>query len=168
MDEGRQILTVGLDGSPIFLDEFGDTIGIKGLVFERTREDYDMIFLLPRRKDRRHMTYKPTESEWKEILKNADVGLRRVTDLSGRVTKGYIKKSLRQIDEHTRWAVYKRDKYRCVYCGRSGIPMTVDHYIPQEKGGETTMENLRTSCRECNRLKGNMMPKEWENEKNSR
>ena len=65
----------------------------------------------------------------------------------------------RVISERLRLQVYKRDRYRCVTCGRSpaaqpGIILHVDHVIPFSKGGDTNLENLRTLCDRCNLGKG--------------
>lgn len=54
-----------------------------------------------------------------------------------------------------RFEVMKRDKFKCVYCGRSPaknpkIELEIDHIIPWSKGGETVKENLQTLCSECN------------------
>jgi hypothetical protein len=35
-----------------------------------------------------------------------------------------------------------------------GMPMTLDHIIPQAAGGLTTEENLWLACRRCNEFKG--------------
>ena len=34
------------------------------------------------------------------------------------------------------------------------VPFDTDHIIPESKGGETILENLRLTCRFCNRSKG--------------
>lgn len=49
--------------------------------------------------------------------------------------------------------VFERDAYRCVECG-SWHDLTVDHIIPESKGGPLTLENTRTLCRSCNSRKG--------------
>jgi phage FluMu protein Com len=57
-----------------------------------------------------------------------------------------------------RFDVFKRDGFRCRYCGRSvddGAILHADHVIPQSKGGPTTKENLVTACFECNIGKSN-------------
>jgi len=58
-----------------------------------------------------------------------------------------------------RYAVFKRDGFRCQLCGISAsvaphVVLEVDHKISVSKGGKTTMANLWTLCRECNRGKG--------------
>jgi len=54
----------------------------------------------------------------------------------------------------TRKNILKRDSYKCVYCGRSDLPLTVDHVIPKAKGGEDVWENLVAACVVCNNKKG--------------
>lgn len=57
------------------------------------------------------------------------------------------------IPAELRRLVYERDAYRCVTCG-THIDLTLDHRIPESKGGPTTFENLQTMCRPCNCRKG--------------
>jgi len=58
------------------------------------------------------------------------------------------------ISASLRFAVLKRDKFRCTYCGRSasdaGCTLELDHVQPVSRGGLTKMANLVTACRDCN------------------
>ena len=61
-----------------------------------------------------------------------------------------------------RFRCFQRDKFHCVYCGRSPLlDLTVmlhcDHVKPKSKGGEDILENLVTSCSECNMGKMDVM-----------
>ena len=72
-----------------------------------------------------------------------------------------VTKSNRNINLRLRFLVMKRDDFKCCMCGRSpattqGIELQVDHIIPWSKGGETTMDNLQTLCRDCNLGKSNL------------
>ena len=61
-----------------------------------------------------------------------------------------------------RFDVLERDCFRCRYCGRSadsGAVLHVDHVHPKAKGGEWSMNNLITACRECNLGKGDRILK---------
>ena len=65
----------------------------------------------------------------------------------------------REIRLGMRYAVLKRDSFRCVVCGRSpathlGLVLHVDHIIPVASGGKTVFENLRSLCDDCNLGKG--------------
>jgi hypothetical protein len=55
-----------------------------------------------------------------------------------------------------RFEVFKRDDFTCVYCGRRtpAVVLEVDHILPSSKGGTDEIENLTTSCWDCNRGKG--------------
>lgn len=61
--------------------------------------------------------------------------------------RGYISKKMRYL-------VFERDNFICRACGRSpekdGVTLSPDHIVPVEWGGETTLENLQSLCRECN------------------
>ena len=66
----------------------------------------------------------------------------------------------REVKLGIRYKVLKRDNFRCVLCGRSpateqGCELHVDHIIPFSKGGKSTLDNLRSTCKECNLGKGN-------------
>ncbi len=60
--------------------------------------------------------------------------------------------------------IYEREKKRCFYCGKNlkYRQITLDHYIPKSKGGTKEVFNLVLSCRKCNRLKGNRIPRDYE------
>jgi 5-methylcytosine-specific restriction endonuclease McrA len=58
--------------------------------------------------------------------------------------------------------VWTRDQGRCQYSGKA-IPLkdaTLDHIIPESRGGRTTWTNLVTCCQEINHRKGNRTPEE--------
>lgn len=50
--------------------------------------------------------------------------------------------------------------FKCAYCGRSDLPLTVDHIIPKARGGEDNWDNLITACVSCNNRKGDRTPDE--------
>lgn len=60
------------------------------------------------------------------------------------------------LSRSTRFEVFKRDGFKCQYCGRSApdVVLEVDHIVPVAEGGENDIMNLVTSCRECNSGKG--------------
>lgn len=60
----------------------------------------------------------------------------------------------------TRKNILKRDHYRCQYCGKDKSPLTIDHVIPKERGGQDVWENLVAACTDCNNRKGNSTPEE--------
>lgn len=44
---------------------------------------------------------------------------------------------------------------KCAYCGKSGIPLQIEHIIPKIRGGTNRVSNLTISCQKCNKKKGN-------------
>lgn len=56
------------------------------------------------------------------------------------------------LSKRKRFEVFKRDGFHCQYCGRTppGVVLHVDHIIPQSADGSDEMENLVTSCCDCN------------------
>jgi hypothetical protein len=54
---------------------------------------------------------------------------------------------------NVRKIVFKRDNYKCTYCGVLADKLECDHIIPLSKGGSNDMDNLTTACRTCNRQK---------------
>ena len=72
-----------------------------------------------------------------------------------------VRKCERQINTNTNWAVYRRDNFCCRWCGNDQVPLSVDHLITWEMGGPSIEENLVSSCRKCNNVRGNMPLEEW-------
>ncbi len=60
----------------------------------------------------------------------------------------------------TRRSLFSRDSYACQYCGTTSHKLTVDHVIPQSRGGKTEWTNVVAACESCNRRKGNKLPAE--------
>jgi 5-methylcytosine-specific restriction endonuclease McrA len=67
------------------------------------------------------------------------------------MTSPYISPKLRE-------RVAEQARYRCGYCQSAekiiGLPMEMDHLIPQVLGGPTVEENLWLACSACNAFKG--------------
>jgi 5-methylcytosine-specific restriction endonuclease McrA len=72
----------------------------------------------------------------------------------------------------TRPNIYARDRYLCQYCGAkegstkivNGKPtkvvLTLDHVLPESRGGPWAWDNLVSCCRNCNLRKGDRTPEE--------
>jgi 5-methylcytosine-specific restriction endonuclease McrA len=56
----------------------------------------------------------------------------------------------------------KRDNNECQYCGKSlsRKTLTMDHVVPESRGGKRTWKNIVASCKTCNNGKDNRTPKE--------
>jgi hypothetical protein len=62
------------------------------------------------------------------------------------------------ISKKIRFEVFKRDGFRCAYCGKTppSVVLEVDHIEPKSKGGADDINNLITACFDCNRGKKNI------------
>jgi len=60
----------------------------------------------------------------------------------------------------TRKNILRRDAYKCAYCGRSDLQLTIDHIVPKARGGDDSWENLISACTRCNNRKGDRTPEE--------
>jgi len=60
----------------------------------------------------------------------------------------------------SRRVLFARDDWQCVYCGTSGVRLTLDHVLPRSRGGDSVWENVVTSCAPCNLRKGDRLPEE--------
>lgn len=62
----------------------------------------------------------------------------------------------------SRRTLYKRDAYKCQYCGKTPKTeeLTIDHILPRSRGGKTTWENCVICCLPCNARKADRLPEE--------
>jgi hypothetical protein len=90
---------------------------------------------------------------------NRDIA--QVAEVSPATTNGPPKSAQpRQEDQRhipigLRYQVLRRDRFRCVLCGRSpaselSCELHVDHIVAFSRGGKTRPDNLRSLCAECN------------------
>ena len=58
---------------------------------------------------------------------------------------------------------YLLDKWgrKCAYCGKTGVPLEVEHIVPKSRGGTDRVSNLTISCRACNVEKGDQTAEEF-------
>jgi 5-methylcytosine-specific restriction endonuclease McrA len=62
----------------------------------------------------------------------------------------------RQTVVFSRRNLWRRDLYRCQYCGKRPPPdeITIDHIVPKARGGMSCFENCVLACIDCNLKKG--------------
>ena len=98
---------------------------------------------------------------WADLSVRADEPFIRTPQLRIRIPEVIV---LTENDDLPRRSVpfsrrnlYRRDGYRCQYCGksRSSAELSIDHVLPRSRGGRTTWENCVLSCIPCNVRKGN-------------
>jgi|ERR1700741_238775 len=82
-----------------------------------------------------------------------------VAEPTHRVRAARRAEDCRDIRPGLRFRVFLRDRFRCVFCGRSpathlNVELHADHATSVADGGKTVIENLRTTCQDCNLGKG--------------
>ncbi len=104
-----------------------------------------------------------TGDDWKALLRQSDIVETEVLAKAqdGKLHKAIARKCQRTIEQGVSWNVYRRDGYRCRYCGNDQVPLTVDHLVLWEDGGPSIEDNLLASCRKCNKVRGNTQYADW-------
>jgi hypothetical protein len=102
----------------------------------------------------------PPRDPWRAIRKLHQEGkLIKVRKGVYRYDPEYIKETeLLDFSSEIKEKIFKKDKYRCVICGRGredGIEICADHKIPKDKGGTNSIDNGQTLCTEHNLIKKN-------------
>jgi len=143
--------------------EIGDTVQISGMIWSGNGKSY-LCFLPDDYDFADELVFMPLNlNEWNNLIRQSDIMETEILakDTEGNLVKTILRKSTRQIDQAIQWKVYFRDKFRCRYCNRIGVPLSVDHIILWEEGGPSTEENLITACKKCNKTRGSMHYEEW-------
>lgn len=144
--------------------DFGNSIGLVGNIWAGN-DGVSYITLFPdfNLDDLGEIQAIEMDSEdWKKLIRQSDLLETEILQNdNGNLKKVTVRKSARLIDNRMQWAVFKRDNYCCRYCGKSGIPLSVDHIDLWEEGGATVEENLLTACRKCNKIRSNTPYAKW-------
>jgi len=102
-------------------------------------------------------------TDWQRFIQQTDLLeveiLQKAAD--GTLAKILLRKSGRQIEQGVSWKVFKRDGYKCRYCGADDVPLTVDHLVCWESGGPSIEANLTSACRKCNKIRGDKSYADW-------
>jgi len=62
---------------------------------------------------------------------------------------------------HIREYLLEKWERKCAYCGKTGVPLQVEHIIPRSRGGSDRVSNLTLSCERCNLHKGDRTAAEF-------
>jgi len=150
----------------INLLDIGNTVQISGAIWSGDGRDYLCFF--PDEFDEalgnEMKVLLMDEDDWKKFLRQTDIVETEVLAELGDnkiIGKAILRKTTRQIEQRVSWAVYRRDNYTCRYCGRNDVPLTVDHLILWKDGGPSIEKNLITSCKKCNKTRGDMKYVDW-------
>lgn len=133
--------------------KYGDKLEISGMLLANGQEGE--LILFPEANRVPIEIIQPTHEEWKELLYQLDT-----LGVQG-LNKVILRKSQRNIEQTVSWNVFRRDNYTCQYCAKNDVPMTIDHIVRWELMGATVEANLISSCKKCNKTRGDMEFPEW-------
>jgi 5-methylcytosine-specific restriction endonuclease McrA len=95
------------------------------------------------------------EESYDEVIRSTSVEMRMPAVI--RLRK-YVRVLFERVSSvsYTKRNVHLRDAYICQYCSKKckHDDATIDHIVPECKGGISSWENTVTCCRACNILKG--------------
>jgi len=143
---------------------FGTDLTISGVCYD-DRHGHRFLLRLPEYgQDDDPVTVVDLDLEgWQRVLKQLDVVevevLAKAADVT--LTKAILRKCERMISGQVSWNVFKRDSFRCRYCGRGDVPLTVDHLVLYEEMGPSTEANLLAVCKKDNKARGRMQYVDW-------
>jgi hypothetical protein len=143
--------------------DIGHTIQISGVIYS----DDEVVYLCMMPDEpmllRQVRVLELDQEAWKKIIRQSDLMeteiLAKASD--GKLAKVIVRKSTRQIEQGISWAVFRRDNFKCRYCGADDRPLTVDHLVTWEEGGPSIEENLVACCRKCNKTRGDKPYEVW-------
>ncbi len=150
------------------LEDFGTKYQIKGAIYGDGNTDILIMLPFSHLSPSKPLYLTPTYENWRAFLKQVDNPTLIIKEEGSQIVKDIIQKNSRQVQEDFRWGIFRRDGYRCQYCGHTDLPLTIDEYLCQALGGPINEENCKTACRPCNKAKGHMTPEEWENYRQQR
>lgn len=149
---------------PAYVEDVGQKLKLSGLLLQGMGDSFLLLFPTAGTNVDLHPDYllgntvSPTVEEWSEIIRRSDDPLIFEQDDSG-VIKAVHRKAQRAISGAVQWEVFRRDGFRCLFCGSGERQLTVDHFVPLERGGADDRGNYISACRRCNKLKGSRDPK---------
>jgi hypothetical protein len=146
----------------INLYAIGNTIQLAGAIYSGDGKAY-LCFLPDEQTDLPMEPLEMDSEDWKVFLRQTDLMeleiLAQAKD--GSLAKAIIRKSQRAVDPIINWNCFRRDNYSCRYCGTNKAPLTVDHLVRWEEGGPSIEANMLSSCRKCNKVRGDKLYGDW-------
>jgi len=147
---------------PVYFEDIGHLLKISGVLFQGMR--INVLCLMPNAEDDFDppIWANPSLEEWSEILRISDDPQVYIVDEAGTI-KAIHRKVEYAISGAIQQKIWMRDNLMCLYCGRKmgEIQLTIDHFVPLEKGGENSAQNYISSCRACQKAKGCMAPQDY-------
>ena len=156
----------GSNHLPAYLVAPGVNVRVSGLVVTVLDTAETLALLLPSADGVSDEigTARPTLDEWAEFIRQSDAPSILAPEL-GKVGVALHRKVRFEISGLTQQKVWVRDAFQCMYCrrpaGYKNVQLTIDHFVPLERGGANTDRNYLSACKACNKRKGAMKPEDF-------
>jgi len=137
------------------IEDYGNKLSIIGFVVGNGEEQEVIMFPDEKLSESGFYSNNPTQEKLQKIFYQLDT--LEITNSQ----KVVLRKSQRNIDQNISFQVYRRDGFRCVYCGEEHKALTVDHLVLWEEMGDSVPDNLVTACKKCNHTRGSQPIKEF-------
>lgn len=149
------------DGRDVFLEDFGNTLKLSGMLVQGMGLSILLPFPQANEIVNLDILHLPID-KISEVVRETDDPQYFELDETGTI-KAVHRKSRMAISGAIQQKIWVRDGLQCMFCGRKigDVLLTVDHWIPLELGGQNDQSNYISSCRNCNKKKGNMDPKDF-------
>lgn|SRR3990167_832467 len=149
------------DGRPLLKGDFGQLVTLSGVLFQGMGKD--ILMMLPGQDGPQNLeVISPTPEEWSEVIRQSEDPVFLQLDKDNE-RKIIIRKARYGISGMVQQQIWMRDGCKCMYCGRKmgEVNLSIDHFMPLELGGANDQSNYLSSCRNCNKKKGDMHPADW-------
>ena len=157
MASGDRFYMLELRHRPAVYGDLGNLLKIEGLVVGG--EGAQAILLLP---DCPSLSESKVErltmEEWTDFLARTDN-----PEILVMPAKAFHRKVRYEISGAVQQKVWVADGCKCMFCGvKMGVaPLSIDHWEPLETGGANDTSNFLSCCKNCNKKKGSMDPRDW-------
>lgn len=99
------------------------------------------------------MIVKNLSNSFNPVPKKVVEKKKEITEIKGKKHKQTKEK---EIPKKVKEAVWKRDKHKCIFCGKQvDVFYANAHFIPRSAGGLGIEENIFTACEDCHREQDN-------------
>ena len=105
--------------------------------------------------------YTPKRPKYSDRNRNGIHTISKITEIQHSLYNGFVY-DLQVSGSHTYIANFVA-VHNCIYCARKmgEVLLTIDHFVPLERGGSDHPDNLISACGRCNKLKGDRDPEEF-------
>ena len=127
------------------------------LAHREERLAYDAAYLRAHREQRNayYAARREANPEYYKAYQRANLEACRIRTQRRAARKRSLLATLTPLQWEAIKAAYR---HRCAYCGKKLKQFTMDHVIPLNKGGPTTMGNIVPACSSCNSKKSTNLP----------